>query len=341
MREGWAGLGAVISKGMLFGLPGLASAALLTSPNPASRAIEKYQTLFAECQAPGSGGRLIVLRSFVQGGQPLLFAVDPETLTTRMLAAKGLRPHRLSWAKLRKTIADTPYGRAMADSEKSAAARQDAGIVHSLPPNKGVVLTIDLCPSLRPLDRSLFTAILTNFAPEEKPVPLGIAITGRWMVEHPADLAWLRKLDQDREIVVTWINHSFNHRYGPGLPLSQNFLLEPGTDLAFEVLRTEAAMIDNGLQPSVFFRFPGLVSDARLVDRVTSYGLIPVGSDAWLAKGQTPTSGSIVLVHGNGNEPIGIEKFLELVRSEGPAIREKHWLLFDLRESVSREEEKR
>ena len=117
--------------------------------------------------------------------------------------------------------------------------------------------------------------------------------------------------------------------------------IEPGTDPAVEVLKTEATLIDNGLQPSVFFRFPGLVSDAGLVSRVTSYGLIPVGSDAWLAKGQTPSSGSIVLVHGNGNEPIGIERFLELVRSERTAIREKHWLLFDLRESVSREEERR
>jgi len=112
----------------------------------------------------------------------------------------------------------------------------------------------------------------------------------------------------------------------------------PTQGLGLVVLKTEAAMIENGLLPSVFFRFPGLVSDAALVRRVVSYGLIPVGSDAWLAKGQAPSSGSIVLVHGNGNEPIGIEKFLDLVRLEGSAIRERHWLLFDLRESVAREE---
>jgi hypothetical protein len=98
-------------------------------------------------------------------------------------------------------------------------------------------------------------------------------------------------------------------------------------------------MIDNGLLPSAFFRFPGLVSDPKLVRRVISYGLIPVGSDAWLAKNQAPSPGSIVLVHGNGNEPIGIERFLALVKKERTAIREKHWLLFDLRRSVSRAEE--
>jgi peptidoglycan/xylan/chitin deacetylase (PgdA/CDA1 family) len=161
------------------------------------------------------------------------------------------------------------------------------------------------------------------------------------MLEHPLDLAWLRQLEQDREITVTWINHSFHHRYAPALPLSRNFLLEPGTDLGAEVLKTEAAMIENGLQPSVFFRFPGLVSDPTLMGRVISYGLIPIGSDAWLAKGQVPSPGSIVLVHGNGNEPVGIAKFLDLVKMEKNAIREKHWLLFDLRESVSHEEERR
>jgi hypothetical protein len=331
----------VLPIGLFVGLPYLVSATLLVSPPPPSNGVQKYQTLFAECQAPGSGRPLVVLRSFRQSGQPMLLAVDPESLVTLTIAAKDLRLRRLPWTKLRKAFADTPYGRALADSERNAAAQQDAGIVHSLPSGKGVVLTIDLCPSLRPLDRTLFTAIVATFAPEEKPVPLGIAITGRWMLQHAADLAWLAKLEQDHEIAVTWINHSFNHRYSAGVPLSKNFLLEPGTNTDVEVLNTEAAMIDHGLQPSIFFRFPGLISDARLVGRVTSYGLIAVGSDAWLAKGQTPSSGSIVLVHGNGNEPIGIEKFLELVGSERTAIREKHWLLFDLRESVSREESQR
>ena len=45
-----------------------------------------------------------------------------------------------------------------------------------------------------------------------------------------------------------------------------------------------------------------------------AYGLIPVGSDAWLAKNEVPSAGSIVLVHGNGNEPVGVEKLLERVQ---------------------------
>jgi hypothetical protein len=314
-------------------------ATVLSAPTAHAQAVKDYRVFFATCRAPQCGPSLVVLRSFHQGSVGFVLAVDSETLETQILPDKGLELHQLSWAKLKEMTTLTPFGRAMADAEKTAAAEQDAGIVHSLPPGNGVVLTVDLCPSIHPLDRALFTKILDNFAPEEKPVPLGVAITGRWMLEHPKDLVWLRQLERDREFAVTWINHSFNHRYSPQLPLSRNFLLEAGTDANFEVLGTEAAMIDNDLCPSIFFRFPGLVSDPALVRRVIAYGLVPVGSDAWLAKSQAPKPGSIVLVHGNGNEPLGIEKFLALMKQEQTAIRQKNWLLYDLRESVSEQEE--
>ena len=95
-------------------------------------------------------------------------------------------------------------------------------------------------------------------------------------------------------------------------------------------------MIEHGLLPSVFFRFPGLVSDESVFERVISKGLIPTGSDAWLAKGQVPKAGSIVLIHGNGNEPAGVRAFLKLMRRERGQIKLRDWLLFDLR-SISRE----
>ena len=121
------------------------------------------------------------------------------------------------------------------------------------------------------------------------------------------------------------------------LPLKENFLLEPGTDINFEVLGTEQAMLNNGLLPSVFFRFPGLVSDQQLIYKITAFGLIPIGSDAWLAKGQQARPGSIVLIHGNGNEPTGVNDFLALLKSKTKSIAKKQWLLYDLRESVETE----
>jgi hypothetical protein len=114
-------------------------------------------------------------------------------------------------------------------------------------------------------------------------------------------------------------------------------LLAPGTDLDFEILGTEIALLQNGLMPSVFFRFPGLVSDNKIVTKITDFGLIPIGSDAWLAKGQQAQRGSIVLIHGNGNEPIGVNDFITLLKNKKDQVQSKQWLLYDLRESVDDE----
>jgi hypothetical protein len=79
---------------------------------------------------------------------------------------------------------------------------------------------------------------------------------------------------------------------------------------------------------------PNLLGEGG-VRRQIEFGLIPTGSDAWLAKGQPATPGSIVLIHGNGNEPAGVEDFLELLRREQGRIKSHDWLLFDLRSSSS------
>jgi len=68
--------------------------------------------------------------------------------------------------------------------------------------------------------------------------------------------------------------------------------------------------------PSVFFRFPGLVSDREIYRKILNLGLIPVGSDAWLAKRQQPSYGSIVLIHANGNEPLGVRDFIDLLKNK-------------------------
>ena len=80
-----------------------------------------------------------------------------------------------------------------------------------------------------------------------------------------------------------------------------------------------------------------LVSSQDGEAKVTDFGIIPIGSDAWLAKGQQPQAGSIVLIHGNGNEPLGVEDFIKLLKEKAPEIAKKEWLLFDLRESVDQE----
>jgi hypothetical protein len=107
-------------------------------------------------------------------------------------------------------------------------------------------------------------------------------------------------------------------------------LLEKGTDIRSEVLLLEKELIRHKIVPTIFFRFPGLISSPALVDSVLSYGLIPIGSDAWLGKNQKPKNGSIVLIHGNGNEPVGVDRFIRLLKEKKTSAR--GWKLLDLRE---------
>ena len=138
---------------------------------------------------------------------------------------------------------------------------------------------------------------------------------------------------------ITWINHSYNHRARKSNSPWDNFMLRKGTDFDEEVLENEKLMIEYGVVPSVFFRFPGLYSGEKVFKKIMEYGLIPVGCDSWIAKGQYPRAGSIVLVHANGNEPIGIKRFIHLLESKKKSILKKHWIIYDIRERVSSENE--
>ncbi len=279
----------------------------------------------------------MVIRQFENGGKNYLMLVNPQTLETRIDEPGTYQVKPMTFAQARAFFKNTPYIKAIDKAEKQSVNLQDAGIEAGLPKETGISLTADLCPSHRPLDRDIFTDIFKEFQKVERPVPVALSITGVWMRQHPQDLEWLKQMQKNREIYITWINHSYNHRVSATAPLRENFLLEPGTDINYEVLETEKAMLKNGLQPSVFFRFPGLVSDQQLVYKITDFGLIPIGTDAWLAKGQAPQAGSIVLIHGNGNEPVGVEDFIRLLKSKTQSIAKKQWLLYDLRESVDEE----
>ncbi|MDR3693117.1 polysaccharide deacetylase [Mucilaginibacter sp.] len=279
----------------------------------------------------------MIIRQFENEGKNYFLLVNPQTLETKIDEPSFYKVKPLTLTEARDFFKNTPYIKAIKKAERHSVNTQDAGIENGMPKETGISLTADLCPSHRPLDRRIFTEIVSEFQKVEYPVPVALSVSGIWMKQHPQDLEWLKKMQAGHQISITWINHSYNHRVSPTLPLKKNFLLQPGTDINFEVLETEKAMLKNGLLPSVFFRFPGLVSDQQLVFKITDFGLIPVGSDAWLAKGQKPQAGSIVLIHGNGNEPVGVNDFIKLIHSKTKAIAKKQWLLYDLRESVNKE----
>ena len=280
--------------------------------------------------------RQVVLRQWQQNAETNYLILNPETLETTVKALPANEVKPLSWSSVLQDISQTPYGRAMHREQQRDTNLQDAGIERADTTERGFSLTIDLCPSTKPLTRSVFKQLIRAFEPEEKPIPVTITITGLWMESHQSDLVYLKSLVSRGDLDITWVNHSYHHRYDPRLPLSVNFLLEANTNLNDEVLLNEQAMLKNGLTPAIFFRFPGLVSDKAVFDRVLAFGLLPIGSDAWLAKNQQPKQGSLVLIHANGNEPLGINDFINLIQEKSPVIENKTWLLYDLRSSLAK-----
>lgn len=296
--------------------------------------VKRYKVNYAIAKANNT--QWIVLRSFVNGSQKYLLLADPQSLLTFVKPADGFKLDKLDIGNLRAIFKNSPYVKALDAALSNGKSLQNSGIDHAIPREKGIALTIDLCPSHKNLDRVIFQRLLDEFKKIEKPVPLAISVSGKWTLKHQVDLDWLKSLVAQNELNITWINHSFNHEVNK-MPLAQNFLLAPGTDLDVEVLENEKLMLKNGLVPSLFFRFPGLVSSPQLVEKIVNYGLVPVGSDAWLAKGQQAQAGSIVLIHGNGNEEIGVKDFIHLLQNKQVDVKNKQWLLFDLRQGLEKE----
>jgi hypothetical protein len=158
-------------------------------------------------------------------------------------------------------------------------------------------------------------------------------VSGLWIKRHADDLIWLKNQAATGRVAITWVNHSFTHPYDPSASLEKNFLLSPKTDFLSEVLSLESLLLEQGLTPSPFFRFPGLVSNRRLIEQLRDLSLIPIASNAWLAKGESPQPGSIILIHANGNEPEGINLLQSFFNEHRDAFRRGNATLLSLRDA--------
>jgi len=248
---------------------------------------------------PACYGNSAILRTFDLEGRRMQLVVDTTTLRTRIRPMVKTPGH---------PCGDSRYTRLLAQASAAPWPLQNDGITHG---RKGLYFTTDLCPSSKQgYERRLYQALIDHLP---RPVPVTLFITKRWIDRHPEAFRELKARDRNGSLAITWGNHTARHHYHPGKPLKENFVLSPEENLSADVLELEKNLIERGVTPSVFFRFPGLVSDRKAVETVTRLGLITVGTDAWLAKGQKPKTGSIILLHGNRNEPKGVEIFLKML----------------------------
>jgi peptidoglycan/xylan/chitin deacetylase (PgdA/CDA1 family) len=173
------------------------------------------------------------------------------------------------------------------------------------PKEQSIVISIDLCQSHKPYEKKLFLALEELGHKQGKPVPIAVSIAGGWIKKHQAELSQIKKM----YLNITWVNHSYTH------PVENDFLNSPNVDFRHEVLANIELMKQHGLKPSKYFRFPGLRHNALRLKQLHDLGYTNLDADAWLGKGQPIKNGSIVLIHGNGNEKPGIvDKFIAYLR---------------------------
>ena len=278
------------------------------TPAPATRlqsmaSVSDYQPVLKACVA-ADGRKAIAIREMTVEGQKIALLADPEALTTRL-------ERQACWTcreESESELSETRMGRAIRESASAPGLvhrgfLQNAGLTHG--GGQGDFVTGDLCPSQRPLDRTFFMA-LEAASPR---APVALSISGLWLIDHFDDFRWLVDQRNSGALDILWIDHTYHHPYHRKLPDDANFLLSKGVDPEEEILGVERLLVANGETPSLFFRFPGLVSSDPLMQAVSQFHLVTLGADAWLALGQKPERGSIVLVHPNGNEPKGLALF--------------------------------
>lgn len=168
-----------------------------------------------------------------------------------------------------------------------------------------IILTVDMCQSKKPYEKRLFTALEKLSHKRGISIPVAVCLSGKWIKRHEKELKEIKNMDLD----ITWVNHSLTH------PIENDFLNDPNIDFKKEVYGNIKLMESYGLKPSKYFRFPGLRHNRKRLKELNDMGFINLDCDAWLAKGDKIRDGSIVLVHGNGNEPKGIDILLDILRS--------------------------
>jgi hypothetical protein len=244
-------------------------------------------------------------------GAGMMLIVDPSTLETRLEREQDWSCSDTDDERQKDTRYIRAVRSALALYGRGGAAQSDVivngGLTHGT--TVGSFVTGDLCPSHRPLDRRFLETLETTGSA----LPIALSLSGLWLTHHEADFQWLRDQEHAGALRITWVDHSYHHPYVPGRRPADNFLLMAGVDMQAEILDTERLLIANGETPSVFFRFPGLISNTVLMKAVGDYHLIVLGGNAWLAKSLQAKPGDIILVHPNGNEPAGLAVFSSLL----------------------------
>ena len=181
-RQGLTGRGAAIRGALMILLLLLAPLEAASGPPP----IGYYRPVIRPFMDPG-GALQVAIRQFERGGETLFLVLDPRRFEMQEVAAGTVLSAPVADARAWR---QTPFFAALARLTAPPFPLRNNGLREAEIPVAGYFLTIDLCPSSRPLDRALFAA--TAALPQEAPVPVTVMVSGRWLAGHRGDIAWLK-----------------------------------------------------------------------------------------------------------------------------------------------------
>jgi hypothetical protein len=93
--------------------------------------------------------------------------------------------------------------------------------------------------------------------------------------------------------------------------------------LVSETISLEILFLEYGICPSLWFRFPGNKFNYERLLELSSLRLIPLSIDVWLERGEKIRSGSVVLVHANGNDERGVSTLMEFLQDRRSSVLRK------------------
>jgi peptidoglycan/xylan/chitin deacetylase (PgdA/CDA1 family) len=274
-----------------------------------------YKTDDTEELVPGAS--LLIRRKVTLDKVPYVIVTDcGPSLRSYLIKEKTLRQGTAA-ARLTNSVWENAHTALMLASDKKEALQHGSRTKLK----KSVCVTIDMCWSVRPFEVDLFKLLRETGRNAKRMIHPVVFISGRWMEQHPGEMHSLIDLDSAPNVEVTFGLHSWIH------PKTGEFMNELSPQKVREdTLRLESKLLEWGIVPTVYYRFPGLVHDTVRLREILSLDLLPIDCESWMAllerknKGpfaQPIQNGSIILVHGNGNEPDGIPPLQHWFKAHG------------------------
>ena len=262
-------------------------------PLSAVEHIEHYDLFVKQYQENDT--LFLISRRFELSSVTFYLTTNTQTLQTKVLSLDASK-----FMPLDEHFYQTPFAKQLS---QATALYAKGGATQGVTQNdKAIYLTMDLCPSQKKGYESEFIERLTK---QNGKTPIAIALSSAWKDHHEKEF---ESLVNNPLLEITWVNHTHTHFYDRNFPDRENFMLHANTNVKAEILGVEKKLLEEGITPSVFFRFPGLIADEKLMRELReTYFLIPLAANAWIAKNEPIKMGSIILIHGNKNEPQGIE----------------------------------